>query len=173
MFFFFLFSFFSFFFLFHRQPKKPRFPQDALPNRTPQQASSHHSQQIYKTHRFTLQCDTLRALDHRELHAVARKKTSPTTSLMLPHKFLKMITPLTFLLYFLPRLFTTPIFHIICSPTLTAYLYKRPNPVSAQPPPSMLVPPLFLIDQQPVFSKISPPICYVPKFPSNYTLSKH
>ena len=31
------------------------------------------------------------------------------------HKFLKMITPFTFLLYFLPRLFTTPIFHIICS----------------------------------------------------------
>ena len=68
--------FFSFFFWFHRRPKKPRFPQDALPNRTPQQASSHHSQQIYKTHR--LQCDTLRALNHRELRTVARdESTSP------------------------------------------------------------------------------------------------
>ena len=31
------------------------------------------------------------------------------------HKFLKMITPFTFLLYFLPRLFTTTIYNIICS----------------------------------------------------------
>ena len=101
---------------FHRRSKKPSFPQDALPNRTPHQASSHHSQQvqIYKTHRFTLQCDTLRALNHRELHAVVRKKTSPTTSLILAN--FKTLSPHSHsFVFLLPRHFTTPIFHIICS----------------------------------------------------------
>ena len=91
------------------------------------------------------------------------------------HKFLKIITPLTFLLSFLPRLFTTPIFHIIYSRQHQLHTFIRAQiHVSAQPPPSMLVPPLFLFDQPPVFSKISPPICYVPKSPSNDTFSlKH
>ena len=110
--------FFFFFFLFHRRPKKPRFPQDALPNRTPQQASSHHSQQIYKTHRFTLQCDHWEPLTTENCMLLSARRPTQPQAWCCPtshHKFLKMITPFTFLLYFLPRLFTTPIFHIICS----------------------------------------------------------
>ena len=114
----FFFFFFFFIFWFHRRPKKPRFPQNALP------ISAHPNKlQVTTANRFTKHTDLHYNVTHwgplttENCTLLSSRRPAQPQAWCCPnshHKFLKMITPFTFL-YFLPRLFTTPILHIICS----------------------------------------------------------
>ena len=82
---FFFFCFFLFFFFVPQAAKEAKVPPrcSAQPH-TPTSFKSPQPTDLQNTQIYITMWP-LRALNHRELHAVVREKTNPTTSLMLPH----------------------------------------------------------------------------------------
>ena len=85
LFFFKMFSFFFFFFFCPQAAKEAKvLPRCSAQPHTPTSFKSPRPTDLQNTQIYITMWP-LRALNHRELHAVVRKKTNPTTSLMLPH----------------------------------------------------------------------------------------